>query len=151
MNFKNISFLLLLYGVLTACSGNTHSDEQGNEYTSSERIKLKQYFIAGERLYAQHCSNCHKQNGEGLARLIPPLKGTDLPERDSLIACIIKNGLKEEIMVNGVMYNQPMPANLHLTNLEIAEISTYLHNQFFGETFLVTIESVNKALSHCEQ
>ena len=31
----------------------------------------------GERLYVQHCSGCHGEQGQGLGTLIPPLAGSD--------------------------------------------------------------------------
>lgn len=88
--------------------------------------------------------------GEGLGRLIPPLKGTDFMERDSLLACIIKNGLSGEIEVNGVVYNQPMPGIPQLTNIEIAQITTYLYKEFFDKDVLLKPSAIEQMLSECE-
>src|SRR5690606_29787853 len=144
INFCMGLFLLVL---LWGCNENAKDDQQ---FSRRERIELKQYYVMGERLYAQHCSNCHMPNGEGLGRLIPPIKGTDFMERDSLLACIIKYGLSGEIEVNGVIYNQPMPGIPQLTNLEIAQISTYLHKEFFKEDVLLKTSAIEKMLSECE-
>lgn len=146
MTLSNISLWLLLMVVVWGCDG---SGRESQKYTGREKIELKQYYVMGERLYAQHCSNCHMPNGEGLGRLIPPLKGTDFMERDSLLACIIKNGLSGEITVNGVMYNQPMPGIPQLTNLEIAQISTYLYKEFFDEAVLLKPSAIEKLLLEC--
>lgn len=63
----------------------------------------------GERLYVQHCSGCHGEQGEGLGQLIPPLAGSDyLARHPSQLACIVRYGLKGPIVVNGVGYNQLM-------------------------------------------
>jgi mono/diheme cytochrome c family protein len=63
----------------------------------------------GERLYVQHCSGCHGEQGEGLGQLIPPLAGSDyLARHPSQLACIVRYGLKGPIVVNGVDYNQLM-------------------------------------------
>lgn len=147
---KNIFLPLLFLVVFVSCNNSSKPIEGNGEYSRREKTTLRQYYVNGERLYIQHCSNCHGQNGEGLARLIPPLKGTDFIERDSLLACIIKNGLQGEIVVDGIMYDQPMPGNFRLTNLEIAELSTYLYKKFFDKDVLVTPPSVEKALNECE-
>lgn len=63
----------------------------------------------GERLYGQHCSGCHGEQGEGLGQLIPPLAGSDyLAQHSGQLACIVRNGLNGPIVVNGVPYNQLM-------------------------------------------
>jgi mono/diheme cytochrome c family protein len=63
----------------------------------------------GERLYVQHCSGCHGEQGEGLGQLIPPLAGSDyLAQHAGQLACIVRYGLNGPIVVNGVAYNQLM-------------------------------------------
>ena len=63
----------------------------------------------GERLYVQHCSGCHGEQGEGLGQLIPPLAGSDyLAQHSGQLACIVRYGLNGPITVNGVAYNQLM-------------------------------------------
>ncbi len=143
----NICIALLVVVMVWGCNESAKDDQ---EFTRRERIELRQYYVMGERLYAQHCSNCHMPNGEGLGRLIPPLKGTDFMERDSLLACIIKNGISGEIAVNGVIYNQPMPGISQLTNLEIAQISAYLYKEFFDEDVLLKPSAIEKMLLACE-
>jgi len=63
-------------------------------------------------------------------------------------ACSIKNGLKGEIMVNGISYDQPMPA-AGLTDLEIAEIITYINNSWGNKSGLSRVNEVSKALTRC--
>ena len=63
----------------------------------------------GERLYGQHCASCHGEQGEGIGQLVPPLAGADyLAQHSGQLACIVRQGLKGPIVVNGVPYNQWM-------------------------------------------
>ena len=63
----------------------------------------------GERLYVEHCSGCHGEQGQGLGRLIPPLAHSDyLAAHPRQLACIVRRGLAGPIVVNGVAYNQLM-------------------------------------------
>lgn len=111
--------------------------------TSKEEIKRKQYYIEGERLYGLYCANCHQPDGEGLVNLYPPLHF--LRGKNRLIQ-IVKHGIDKEIEVNGVTYHRPMPANLNLTDLEIAQITTYIYNRWGEENTYTRIDSVKRAL-----
>lgn len=111
-------------------------------------ILYQQYMVHGLRLYQEKCANCHQKNGTGLKRLIPPLIQTEYLQDLVKTACSIKNGLKGEIMVNGISYNQPMPA-ADLTDLEIAEIITYINNSWGNMGGLSRVNEVGKALARC--
>lgn len=112
--------------------------------------KFQQYFIEGEQLYRKNCSNCHQLNGKGLGLVYPPLAPSDFMDKhfDEVI-CMIKKGRKGEITVNGRMYNQPMPGIPVLTELEIAEIATYIYNNWGHERGLIEIKEVNGSLQQC--
>jgi mono/diheme cytochrome c family protein len=43
---------------------------------------------------------------------------------------IMKHGKEGEILVNGQVYNQAMPANPNLSPLDLAQIATYLYNSW---------------------
>lgn len=115
---------------------------------SEEKIKLEQYYIGGKELYEQNCANCHQKDGKGLQNLYPPIAGSDYLKDKEKVIYIIKNGLSGEIMVNGKKYNQPMPANNQLTNLDIAEVVTYIYNEWHGETKITEVKEVEKVLNN---
>ena len=63
----------------------------------------------GERLYAQHCASCHGEQGQGIGQLVPPLAGADyLARHPTQLACIVRQGLRGRIIVNGLDYNLQM-------------------------------------------
>ncbi len=120
---------MLSAGLITlffcACTGQGG----GKNASGEEKVKLEQYLVEGQQLYLQYCSTCHQKEGQGLARLYPPLDNSDyLDNNVDGVICIVKHGLQGSIVVNGVEYNQMMPANPALTPLEIAEIVTYVYN-----------------------
>ena len=47
-------------------------------------------------------------------------------------------------------YNQAMPGIPSLTNLEIAEIATFIYNSWTHEQGIIEISAVNKMLQECE-
>jgi cytochrome c551 len=118
---------------------------------NQEDVKLKQYYIDGQALYKLHCANCHQEKGQGLAGLYPPIAGSDfLKDNKSLILCSMRYGLKDTIVVNGKTYRQPMPANLQLQALDVAEIATYIYNEWGNEKVITDVKSVQKTLENCK-
>lgn len=140
-NFLICTPLLLLM----ACGADKTSDNE-NVHSRLDNRGLQE-FSSGSRLYVKYCQNCHMENGEGLGKLIPPLKGSDYLLNDIAAAGrTIKYGLKGPIKVNGIDYNQPMPANPNLTSLEIKELLVYISNAWGNKSDIVTLEEVEIAL-----
>ncbi len=113
---------------------------------SQEKIKLEQYYIGGKEIYEQNCANCHQKNGKGLQNLYPQIAGSDYLKDKSKVILAIKYGLAGEIIVNGKKYNQPMPANNQLTNLDIAEVVTYIYNEWKVESIITEVAEVEAVL-----
>ncbi len=143
---NSIAIVLLIF--VTACTGK----KGGENASHKENVRLEQFIVEGQQLYKIHCANCHQTNGEGLAQLFPPLAKSDyMAANFEESICIIKNGKSGEITVNGVTYNQPMPGVATLTNLEIAEIATYIYNSWGSEKGLITTAEVEEILANCVQ
>lgn len=140
-------FFFMLFILIVSCTG-----KKDRKLSSAEgQVKFEQYLVEGQALYTTYCANCHRPDGRGLAKLYPPLAGSDYLMSDMARGvCIINKGLKGAIKVNGVVYKQPMPAIPALTKLEIAEIMTYITNSWGNEHGMISIEDVTKALKNCE-
>ena len=119
---------------------------------SQEEVKRKQYYIDSQVLYKTHCANCHQENGQGLAGLYPPIMGSDyLTKNKESVLCSMRNGLKDTIVVNGKSYHQPMPANTQLQALDVAEIATYIYNEWGNEKVITDVKTVGKVLEGCKK
>ncbi len=135
--------------VAVAC-GSPSGKQEGMDRET--KLKLDQYLVAGAELYATYCTNCHQDDGKGLASLYPPLAASDYLLADiPRAACIIKNGQFKEIVVNGTTYNQMMPGLQHLTNLEVAQILTYVSNSWGNDKGLQGVKEVEKWLASCPE
>jgi mono/diheme cytochrome c family protein len=117
---------------------------------NAEELKSEQYFVEGYQLYTTNCSNCHQADGKGMSNLYPPLAGSPALSDKSLIACVIKNGMKDTILVNGKVFNRPMPANPKLTEIEIAEIVSFVTMKWGKDSTYTKIETVQDALQQCK-
>lgn len=117
---------------------------------SNYSIETMQYVTNGQKLYLTHCQNCHGANGEGLAKLYPPLTDTDyLNDNRELLPCIIRHGMTGPIEISGVLYNEPMPGIPELTEIDIAYILTYVTVRFGDSQEKFSTEEVKDALQDC--
>lgn len=154
MKILNSIVLVLIFFTISSCgsSPSQKSDSKGISSNSRDEIRLKQYRVKGRQIYAQICANCHQNDGSGLAGLFPPLAESDYLLNDlKRAACLIKNGLAEEIIVNGKRYSQMMPANTKLTPLEIAEVLTFITNSWGNEKGLSGVKEVEIWLNDCQK
>lgn len=139
---KGIGILVLFF-----FSCNPNQSDKEKTLASIKDTKVLQYAIEGKNLYELYCGNCHQKDGTGLGKLIPPLNPSDYMNEDiGRTARIIKYGLHGEITVNGQIYNQPMPGNPTLTNLEIARIMTYIYNIWGNQQGVIDANTVGKFL-----
>ena len=134
------ALVLVLAVVFLACGGNSNSP------------KFTQYYNQGEQLYLKHCSNCHQKSGTGLGRVYPPVNKSDYMQKNfHRVICLMRHGTTGELVVNGVSFNQPMPGVPSLTDLEIAEIATYIYNTWEHNRGMIEVKEVSAILQTCEQ
>ncbi len=138
-------FLIVVCVGLFNCSGKSDSNKSGSS------VKFEQYFVQGEQLYLTHCSNCHQKNGSGLGLVYPPVNKSDYMDNNfDAVICLIRNGKSGELVVNGKNYNQAMPAIPTLTDLEVAEIATFIYNSWENSKGIVEVQKVSRILSMCD-
>lgn len=146
----NRNKILILFCLILGACASPSGDQQGMDRET--KLKFDQYMVNGARIYEANCANCHQSKGEGLARLYPPLAASDyLLENIPRAACIIKNGQSQEIIVNGISFNQMMPAMPSLTNLEIAEVITYVSNSWGNGGGFQSVKEVDKWVAACPE
>lgn len=99
--------------------------------------------LSGEELYLAHCAACHQADGSGLKGAFPPLADSDYIQDKprSLLQATIK-GLSGPITVNGVEYNNIMPAVAYLSDTEIAAILGYVQTRWQTGGELITVADV---------
>lgn len=114
-------------------------------------VEMEQYYNQGEILYTQHCSNCHQADGKGLGLLYPPLDSSDFMVKNfEEVLCIMRYGKSTPTVVNGKTYEQPMKGVSTLTDLDIAEIATYIYNTWDHKRGIVKVGEVSSKMNACE-
>ena len=110
-------------------------------------------FQQGRNLYVTHCQNCHMEDGSGLGTNIPPLAQADfLKDHQDQIACIIRYGIADTIIVNGKQYNEPMAGigKDVLTEFQIANIINYINHSWGNDFGFVKVENIRAELEDCD-
>lgn len=97
----------------------------------------------GKTVYANTCLPCHMADGGGVPRMNPPLINTPfvLGDKGKLIG-IVLNGFSEDIEINGDRYSNVMPPQVQLTDVQVADVLTYVRNSFGNKASAVTAAEV---------
>jgi glucose/arabinose dehydrogenase len=101
----------------------------------------------GSKVYNIYCSTCHQGNGLGDGSRFPPLKESEwvTGEKEKLID-IVLNGLEGPVEVKGKPYNGLMPQHgSFLKDEELAEVLTFIRQNFNNNASAITSAEVNKA------
>src|SRR5690606_27318121 len=110
--------------------------------------KEKQQFALGRQHFLNTCAGCHGNNGEGLNRYAPPLRGSEWVLGDERrLALIVLYGIEGPLDVAGKRYDEPailpvMPAHSTLKDEAIAAILTYIRNEWGNQAGAVDRRTV---------
>jgi mono/diheme cytochrome c family protein len=135
----------LLIGTTLACGSRTGQENAPvTQNTESSSIQTMQNH-PGKRVYDQYCKACHLADGAGMRGMHPPLirNKTVNGNTDKLIDVTMK-GMSGKVTIDGVEYNGIMPPHTHLTDQQIADVLTYVRQNFSNNTGPVTPEEVAK-------
>ncbi len=101
-----------------------HPDEQ-KDILGGETL------AAGAKLYETYCVACHQRDGKGDGSRFPPVAATRwVSGNKQRLISIVLHGLSGEIEVEGVTYNGVMPAHGFLTDEQVAQLLTFLRQNF---------------------
>lgn len=98
----------------------------------------------GKSVFMQTCFACHQPNGQGLPNVFPPLAGSDflMADKTRSIAIVLK-GCNGAVMVNGKKFVSSMPSLASLSDDQIADVLTYVRNNWGNSGEPVSVAEVN--------
>jgi mono/diheme cytochrome c family protein len=100
----------------------------------------------GEEVYGDTCSACHGSTGAGLSGTFPPLAGNSSVQDAAYVDGVIRNGIKGELVVQGVTYNGQMPSfGDQLSDEEIAAVVDFVQNRLGVSAGGETAEPVDES------
>ena len=102
----------------------------------------------GKKVYDTYCLACHQADGTGVPSMNPPLVKTKWVSGDKKkLIGIIVNGMNEEIEINGEVYSNAMPAHAHLSDQQVADVLTFIRNNFNNKGSVVSASEVKTVRS----
>jgi mono/diheme cytochrome c family protein len=131
MKFKFLFLFLILFVSLSFTNNY-------NKKPSKENV-----LFDGKEIYETYCIACHQADGKGQIGVNPPLVGSDwvIGDKSRLIKTVLQ-GLTEPIEINGVKYQNAMPAFDYIEDAELATLLTFVRNKFGGMTDSVNVAEV---------
>lgn len=106
----------------------------------------REKLITGANLYKTYCATCHQGNGKGDGTRFPPLENSDWVKGDRRrLINVVLRGLSGPITVNGIGFNESMPANSFLTDQQIALILNYVRQNFKNNSSVILPVEVSRA------
>ncbi len=107
-------------------------------------------YAKGEAVYQAYCSNCHMDDGMGLKRVYPPLKSDYAKLNFNNLACIIQNGLDEEIIVNKTKYHLAMEGYPQINEFQMTNLINYINHKFELDQSYQSVYDIRKQLKNCK-
>ena len=145
---KNFIFLGLLAMTVASCNQEQSYISIANSpiYLASAQQKPAQKTVKpdeGKAVFEKHCLMCHQKDGSGVPPMYPPVKKSDWVTGDKKrLVKILLNGLQGEITVSGETFSAAMPKQDFLTNRQIAQVLTYIRQNFENKADSVKVKDV---------
>ena len=146
---RKLTPILIFAGCLVLFFGS-HASNFKKPYASGFKhrtmnLQQESSMKIGENLYVKYCLQCHQKDGSGVPNMFPPIMKSDwvTGDKNKLIKVLL-NGLDGDIEVNGDPYSQTMPKQNYLTDIEIAQILTYIRQNFGNNASAIQPADVNK-------
>jgi mono/diheme cytochrome c family protein len=101
---------------------------------------------AGGSIYNDSCAGCHTADGEGVARMFPPLKGDAVAQQDdpTTVVRVILDGART-VATDARPTPFAMPAFAwKLSDEQVAAVATYVRNSWGNAAPAVTADTVRK-------
>lgn len=98
----------------------------------------------GKNIYQLYCLACHQADGSGVGTLNPPLiKHWVEGDKSRLIQLLIK-GSVGKVTLDGDTFSNTMPGQPNFTDQQIADVLTYMRNNFGFKASFVSVSEVKK-------
>jgi mono/diheme cytochrome c family protein len=114
-------------------------------FVSQQAGGMKAAIERGKKVYETTCLPCHQPDGSGVPNMNPPLAKTKwvLGDKKQLVKIVLKGLQGGEIEIDGDKFHNPMPPQEStLSDQEIADVLTFVRNNFGNKASMVTAAEV---------
>lgn len=140
MSFKKrlLFFPALVTGLMVLAQATKPKPKPATTSSSKATIMAN-----GAKVFKQYCMACHQADASGVPHLNPPLIKTPfvLGDKKKLVEIVIK-GKTDAVEIDGETYTNPMPPQVLLNDQQIADVLSYVRNNFGNKASMVTVTEV---------
>jgi mono/diheme cytochrome c family protein len=146
LNFKALkkltfTFIVLSFGMIAFGQTKKPATKPASKATSSAAVSPAT-IARGKAVYNTYCISCHQPDGGGVPSMNAPLiKTTNVLGPKSTLINIILKGM-QGVEIDGETYSNIMPPHDFLNNQQIADVLTYVRNNFGNKASGVTVAEV---------
>jgi mono/diheme cytochrome c family protein len=138
-----VAFFFFIAVYLFGQSKPAQKNPSKTKSSTSSSSSLKASIERGKIVYTATCLTCHQVDGGGVPRMNPPLIKTKyvLGDKKQLITILLK-GLNEPLEIDDDEFHNPMPPQPQLTDQQIADVLTFVRNNFGNKASAVSTTEV---------
>ncbi len=93
----------------------------------------------GKAVYQKECLSCHQADGGGVPHLNPPLyESTNVVGDKKKIIAVVLRGMTDRVPIDGEYYSNNMAPHPELTNVQIADVLTFIRASWGNKASIVT-------------
>lgn len=93
----------------------------------------------GKMVYQKECLSCHQEDGGGVPHLNPPLyESTNVVGDKKKIIAVVLRGMTDRVPIDGEYYSNNMAPHPELTNVQIADVLTFIRASWGNKASAVT-------------
>jgi mono/diheme cytochrome c family protein len=135
--------LVLLALSITLLSQTQKPSQVKKPAASSAKAAIQASMNRGKQVYLEQCLACHQADAGGVQNMNPPLVKTKwiLGDKTTLVQVVLK-GMTGEVDIEGETYHNVMAPHNDLTDQQIADVLTYVRNNFGNKASAVTAAEV---------
>lgn len=149
MKLHNYIMSGLLAITLISCGTRTNQGRDSSESPTISESATGTVHDAqdhpGKKVYDNYCKACHMSDGKGIKAMHPPLvNNATVNGKAGKLIDITLNGMMGKVTIDGIDYNGIMPPHNHLTDKQIADVLTYVRQNFGNHSGPITVDQVRK-------
>ncbi|HVW95572.1 MAG TPA: cytochrome c [Mucilaginibacter sp.] len=137
--------IVILPALLAFCFAGAYAQSKPPVRKRPAGSALGASMTRGKIVYGKVCIACHMADGNGVPNMNPPLVKTSyvLGDKKKLIG-IVLHGFNEDVEINGQTFSNSMTPHAELSDQQIADVLTYVRNNFGNKASRVTPAEVKK-------
>lgn len=140
-----LKYPILIFFLILGLNFKLQAQTKTKTNRKPSKSGLKSSITRGKVVYMNVCLACHMADGNGVPTMNPPLIKTSyvLGDKTALIK-IVLNGFSEDVEINGQKFSNNMTPHSDLTDIQIADVLTYVRKSFGNNASPIKPSEVKK-------